>query len=87
MFGPEAAESWWTNLSRFFPPDVQRIQHILGRGSFIYHRMQSPEIEGFSVWEIVFHCGIPLHGEGGSADRWYCVTRPTSEAVAEAEDT
>jgi hypothetical protein len=49
--------------------------------------MQSPEIEGFSVWEIVFHCGIPLHGEGGSADRWYCVTRPTSEAVAEAEDT
>lgn len=85
MFRPEAEASMWASVSHIFPPEVPRINCNLGRGSFIYSGMQSPANEGFTVWKIGFHGQIPLHGEDGSADYWWCMTRPTSEAVAATE--
>ena len=84
MIRPEAEPVMWASVSQFFPPEVPRINRNLGRGSFIYSCVQSPMNEGFTAWMIGLHGQIPLHGQGGSADHWWCITRPTPEAVAAA---
>jgi hypothetical protein len=84
MIRPEAEATMWASVSQFFPPYVPRINRVLGRGSFIYSCVQSPAHEGFTAWMIGLHGKIPLHGQDGSADHWWCITRPRPEAVAMA---
>ncbi|MBU3890924.1 HNH endonuclease [Methylosinus sp. KRF6] len=84
MIRPEAEASMWASVSHFFPPEAPRINCDLGRGSFVYSGVQSPVNEGFTAWTIGLHGQIPLHGQDGSADHWWCMTRPTPEAVAAA---
>jgi hypothetical protein len=84
MIRPEAEAFMWASVSHFFPPEVPRINCNLGRGTFIYSCVQSPAHEGFTAWMIGLHGGIPLHGQDGSADHWWCMTRPTPEALAAA---
>jgi hypothetical protein len=82
MIRPEGEAAMWASVSHFFPPEVPRINRDLGRGTFIYSCVQSPAHDGFTAWTIGLHGKIPLHGEDGSADHWWCMTRPTPEAVA-----
>ena len=84
MIRPEAEASMWAGVSHFFPPEVARINCNLGRGSFIYSCVQSPVHDGFTAWVLGLHGKIPLHGQDGSADHWWCMTRPTPEALAAA---
>lgn len=84
MIHPEAEALMWASVSHFFPPEVPRINCNLGRGAFIYSCVQSPAHAGFTAWMIALHGKIPLHGEDSSADHWWCMTRPTPEAVAAA---
>jgi hypothetical protein len=86
MIPPEAEASMWASVSHFFPPEVPRINCDLGRGTFIYSRVQSPAHEGFTAWIIGLHGKIPLFGQDSSADHWWCITRPTPEAVAAARN-
>ncbi|MBG0808935.1 hypothetical protein IY145_06055 [Methylosinus sp. H3A] len=84
MIRPEAEASVWASVSHLFPPEAPRVNCDLGRGSFRYSGVQSPMNEGFTAWMIGLHGQIPLHGEDGSADHWWCMTRPIPEAVAAA---
>lgn len=84
MIRPEGEAAMWASVSHFFPPEAPRIACDLGRGSFIYSCVQSPAHEGFTAWVIGIHGNIPLHGHDGSADHWWCMTRPTPEALAAA---
>jgi hypothetical protein len=81
MIRPEAEASMWASVAHFFPPEVPRINCDLGRGTFIYSGVRSPAHEGFTAWMIGLHGRIPLHGRDGSADHWWCMTRPTPEAL------
>lgn len=86
MIRPDAEAVTWSSVSHFFPPEVPRINCDLGRGTFIYSCVQSPAHEGFTAWTIGLHGKIPLHGQDGSADHWWCMTRPTPEALAAARN-
>ncbi len=81
MFPPEHEAAMWAGISDYFPADVPRITRDLGRGTFTYTAVQSPALDGFTAWVIGMHGNITLHGEGGAADHWWCITRPTREAV------
>lgn len=87
MIQPEAELTMWAGISRFFPPEMPRINRDLGRGTFKYSCVQSPAHEGFTAWMIALHGGIFLHGEDGSADHWWCMTRPTRDAQAAANSS
>lgn len=82
MFKPEVEVGMWAQLSSYFPPEAVRINRDLGHGVFTYTCAQSPAHKGLTVWILGFHGMIRLHGEGGSADHWWCVTRPTEELLS-----
>lgn len=86
MICPDAEAVMWSRVSHFFPPEVPRINCDLGRGTFTYSCVQSPAHEGFTAWTFGLHGKIPLHGQDGSADYWWCMTRPTPEALAAARN-
>jgi len=81
MFKPEVEIGMWTQLSTFFPAEAERISNDLGRGVFTYTCVQSPAHRGLTAWVIGFHGMIRLHGMDGSADHWWCVTRPKEEYI------
>jgi len=84
MIRPDDEATMWAGISEFFPPEVPRITRNLGRGSFTYTCAQSPVHDGLTVWVIGLHGNIQLHGADGSADHWWCITRPTDETLAAA---
>lgn len=84
MFRPENEAYMWSGVSAYFPPEALRITRDLGHGTFTYTCVQSPAHEGLTVWVLGLHGNIRLHGGDGSANHWWCVTRPTPEALAVA---
>lgn len=82
MIRPENEAVMWASLQNFFPPGTPRIDRNMGRGSFSYSCARSPFNYGFTAWVLSFHGNIKLHGQDGSAEHWWCFTRPTPEAVA-----
>jgi hypothetical protein len=85
MVRPENESAMWASLGDYFPAGAPRVNCDLGRGTFRYSCVQSPENDGFTAWVISMHGKIFLHGEDGSSDHWWCMTRPTPEAVAAAK--
>jgi hypothetical protein len=85
MIRPESEAVMWASVSHFFPASTPRINRELGRGTFRYSCVQSPANDGFSAWLLSLHGNIPVSGENGSSDHWWCMTRPTREAVAVAQ--
>ena len=84
MIAPENEHVFLSGLSPDFPPGCWTIEQDLGRGAFTYWGIQSAVNEWFSIWAMSLH-GTRLYGEGASANRWWCVTRPTEELVAETK--
>lgn len=82
MIRPEDEPAMWAGISEYFPPEIPRIVRDLGRGSFTYTCVQSPAHDGFTAWVLGLHGNIRLHGPDGSADHWWCITRPKAEALA-----
>lgn len=83
MIPPESEDAMWVDISEYFPPEVPRITCDLGRGNFTYTCVQSPAHEGFTAWVLGLHGNIRLYGDdNASADHWWCITRPTDEALA-----
>lgn len=85
MVRPEAEAAMWASVSDYFPANIPRINRDLGRGIFRYSCVQSPAHDGFTTWVMGLHGNISLYGEGGSSDHWWCMTRPTPEALAAAK--
>jgi hypothetical protein len=84
MVRPEGEAAMWASVSHYFPADVPRINCELGRGTFKYSCVQSPANDGFTAWVMALH-DTRLYGETGSSDHWWCMTRPTREALAAAK--
>ena len=78
MIRPESEGAMRAAFADCFPPEMPRINIDLGHGSFIYSCVQSPAHEGITAWVIGIHGMIPLLGQDGSADHWWCVTGPTA---------
>jgi hypothetical protein len=85
MIRPEAEAGMWASVAHYFPANVPRINRDLGRGTFRYSCVQSPANDGFTAWVMGLHGNISLYGEDGSSDHWWCMTRPTPEALAAAK--
>jgi hypothetical protein len=85
MIRPEAEAAMWASVCHYFPADVPRINCDLGCGTFRYSCVQSPANDGFTAWVMGLHGNIRLYGKDGSSDHWWCMTRPTPEAVAAAK--
>lgn len=85
MIRPEAEAAMWASVSHYFPAAVPRINRDLGNGTFRYSCVRSPANDGFTAWVMGLHGDIRLYGEDGSSDHWWCMTRPTPEAVAAAK--
>jgi hypothetical protein len=85
MFHPHHEPVMLHGLSIFFPADAPRVRGDLGRGGFVYEGIQSPAHEALTLWRMIWHGGIRLHGENSPPDgveAFWGVTRPTPEALA-----
>jgi len=86
MLHPDREADVWSSMAHLFPPGVPKVNGDLGHGTFIYAGMRSVANEAFSVWEMAFHNGIPLHGDGSppqGIDKYWSATVPTAEALAQ----
>ena len=85
MFHPHHEPVMLHGLSKFFPDDAPRVKGNLGRGGFVYEGIQSPAHEALTLWRMIWHGGIRLHGDNSPPDgveAFWGVTRPTPEALA-----
>lgn len=85
MYAPDGESALRAWIGQHFPSQAARVQANLGAGAFSYAGIQSPADPAFSVWEMVWHGGTSLHGQGApprGIDRWWAFTKPTRDAVA-----
>jgi hypothetical protein len=84
MQHPDHEGAIWASLAPAFPAGCTEIKSNLGRGSFEYSVHKSPKNEAFTVWQMRWHGGIPMHGDNTppqGVSKWWAITRPTEEAV------
>lgn len=87
MYSPEHEAALMADFAPFFPAGTIHYTVDLGRGGFVYTATQSPYNAGLTLWQLMWHGGIPLYGQGGEGtNRWWAITRPTSAAVAAEQE-
>jgi hypothetical protein len=89
MFAPENEAALRAWIQPFFPADSRVVSGNIGEGSFIYVGRQSSIHEGLTLWQMTWHNGIALYGEGApkqGVSVFWSDTRLTEEAAKRFEN-